>query len=88
MGGAPLLRSSVVVTFKSDEECDDDNNNNDDDADADDGNDGIIGATTKRVVCAPVYFISWPDWLFEPNCFIPVFPARKGKSGQRHLYLF
>ena len=90
-GGAPLSRGGVFDAFEYDDECD----NNDDDNN-DDRDDGIIGGTgvgcnvgaTKRVVHACVYFISQPDWLFEPNPFIPNFPTRKGRSEQRYLYQF
>jgi hypothetical protein len=69
-GGAPLSCGRVVVAFKSDDECDIDDD--DDEDDNNDDNDGIVGVTgvgldvgaKKRVVCARVYFISWPDWLF------------------------
>ncbi len=41
-----------------------------------------------QVVSARVYFISQPDWLFEPKRFVPTFPTGKGRSGQRHFYPF
>ncbi len=35
-----------------------------------------------------VYFFSSSGWLFEQNRFVPTFPTRKGRSGQRQLYWF
>ncbi len=41
-----------------------------------------------RVVGPHMYLISWLDWLFKQNRFVPTFPTGKGRSGQRHFYQF
>ena len=83
------MHGSVIVRFKSDNECNDGNDDNDDDNDDNDDNDGKDGiADYKMSHSCSVYFISWPDWRFEPNRSDPTFPTQKRKSGRRHLYQF